>query len=115
MAGSGKCLWSSAIRYDQVRYRVFVPYKLQRIVPSDYDSFRMRFTTKEYTTGYQAHEVGMPMGCTVSPIHFVMSIKLLIMAIQNVWKGVEIAPRMELPPVRAFMDNLTLLNPSVDE
>ncbi len=92
-----------------------IPDKLQRIVLSYYSSFQMRFSTQQYTTGYQALEVGIPMGCTVSPILFVMSMELMIKATQCVCKGVEIAPGMELPPVRAFMDDLTLLNPSVEE
>ena len=36
-------------------------------------------------------------------------------AAQNVCKGVEIAPGLELPPLRVFMDDLTLLNPSTVE
>ena len=69
----------------------------------------------QFTTSYQALEVGIPMGCTISPILFVMAMEILTKAAQNVCKGVEIAPGMELPPLRAFMDDLTLLNPSTVE
>ena len=41
--------------------------------------------------------------------------EILTKAAQNVCKGVEIAPGMELPPLRPFMDDLTLLNPSTVE
>ena len=44
-----------------------------------------------------------------------MVMEILTKAAQNVCKGVEIAPGMELLPLRAFMDDLTLLNPSTVE
>ena len=92
-----------------------MPERMQKIILKYYDGFKMRFTMGQFTTSYQALEVGIPMGCTISPILFVMAMEILTKAAQNVCKGVEIAPGMELPPLRAFMDDLTLLNPSTVE
>ena len=89
--------------------------RIQKIILKYYDGFKMRFTMGQFTTSYQALEVGIPMVCTISPILFVMAMEILTKAVQNVCKGVEIAPRMELPLLRAFIDDLTLLNPSTVE
>ena len=79
-----------------------VPERMQKIILKYYDGFKMRCTMGQFTTSYQALEVGIPMGCTISPILFVMAMKILTKAAQNVCKGVEIASGMELPPLRAF-------------
>ncbi len=97
-----------AVPHAMIRFAMeffYIPEKLQRIVLSYYNSFQMRFSTQHYTTNYQALQVGIPMGCTVSPILFVMSMELMIKAAQCVCKGVEIAPGMELPPLipRVFL------------
>ena len=69
--------------------------------------FMMRFTTKKYTTDWQRLEVGIPMGCTVSPLLFVMAMELIIRGAEGVTPGEEIAPGQVLPPMRAFMDDIT--------
>ena len=92
-----------------------VPERMQKIILTYYDGFKMRFTTGQFTALYQALEVGISVGCKISPVLFVMPMEILTKAAQNVCKGVEIAPGMELPPLRALMDDLTLLNPSTVE
>ena len=42
-----------------------VPERMQRIILKYYDGFKMRFTMGQFTTSYQALEVGIPMGCTI--------------------------------------------------
>ena len=49
-----------------------VPGKLKLYLMQYYDGFRMRFTTRSYKTRWQELEVGIPMGCTISPILFAM-------------------------------------------
>ena len=52
-----------------------VPERMQKIILKYYDGFKMRFTMGQFTTSYQALEVGIPMGCTTSPILFVMAME----------------------------------------
>ncbi len=91
-----------------------IPEKLRNFVMRYYHQFKMRFTTESFTTSWQNLEVGIPMGCTISPILFVMSMEVITRSARDHGKGVEIAPGMELPPIRSFMDDLTLLIPDVE-
>ncbi len=86
-----------------------IPEKLQKFLMCYYDQFQMRFTTASYTTRWQDLQVGIPMGCTISPILFVMAMEVIIRGARDCGSGVEIAPGTVLPPIRAFMDDLTVL------
>ena len=88
-----------------------IPGKLVKFLKCYFDNFRMRFTTREYTTSYQKLEVGIPMGCAISPMLFVMAMEVIIRATCVTCTGFEIEPGLRLPPIRAFMDDLTLLVP----
>lgn len=57
-------------------------------------------------------EVGIPMGCTISPILFVLEMEVIIGAAEKVGPAIASREGEEFPPLRAFMDDLTLLNPS---
>ena len=47
--------------------------------------------------------------------HVILPIFFVIKATQKVVKRVEIAPGLDVPPLGALMDDLTLLNPSTSE
>ena len=87
-----------------------IPEKLKLSLMQYYDGFMMRFTTRSYTTRWQELEVGIPMGCTISPILFAMAIEVIVRSARAQGRGVELAPNQVLPPIYAFMDDLTLLN-----
>ena len=89
--------------------------KLKLYLMQYYDGFRMRFTTRSCTTRWQELEVGIPMGCTISPILFAMAMEVIVRSARAQGRGVELAPNQVLPPICAFMDDLTLLNPSTNE
>ena len=50
------------------------------------------------------------MGCTVSPVLFVLAMEVIVRSSEDSGQGVEVAPGQILPPIRSFMDDLTLLN-----
>ncbi|KAI8498014.1 hypothetical protein Bbelb_239580 [Branchiostoma belcheri] len=85
---------------------LWVPEKVTNYIMQYYDNFYMRFSTSEYTTGWQGLEVGIPMGCAISPILFVLAMEVITRAAERM------GPGMSLSPIRAFMDDLTLLNPN---
>ena len=87
-----------------------VPEKVQNYIIQYYSNFRIRFTTNQYTTGWQSLEVGIPMGCAISPILLVLAMEIIIRASEKAGPGVSLRGSEELPPIRAFMDDLTLLN-----
>jgi hypothetical protein len=45
----------------------WVPNKVIEIIRLYYSKFKMRFTTRQYTTNWQPLKVGIPMGCAISP------------------------------------------------
>ncbi|KAI8516566.1 hypothetical protein Bbelb_051470 [Branchiostoma belcheri] len=91
---------------------LWVPEKVTNYIMQYYDNFYMRFSTSEYTTGWQRLEVGIPMGCAISPILFVLAMEVITRAAERMGPGMSLEGSDELPPIRAFMDDLTLLNPN---
>ena len=57
-----------------------VPEKVGRIAAAYYSCFKMRSTAAAYTTNWQDLQVSIPMGCTISPILFVLAMEVLIRA-----------------------------------
>ena len=75
-----------------------------------FDGFLMRFTIKEYTTNWNKLEVGIAMGCSVSPILFVLAMQLLLNATRNNAEIVELGRGFQIPSVKIFMDDTTILS-----
>ena len=73
-----------------------------------FDGFHMWFTKKEYTTNWNRLEVGIAMGCLVSPILFILAMQLLLKATENNAEIVELGGGFQMPPVKAFMDDTTI-------
>ena len=46
----------------------WIPDEVVVLMMSYYHKFIMRFTTRSFTTEWQRLEVGIPAGCTISPI-----------------------------------------------
>ena len=51
------------------------------------------------------------MGCLVSSILFILAIQRLLKATENNAEIVELGGGLQIPPVKAFMDNTTILSP----
>ena len=87
-----------------------IPEELSKMLETYFDGFLMRFTTKEYTTNWNRLEVGIAMGCSVSPILFVLAMQLLLKVTENSAEIVELGGGLQIPPVKAFMDDTTILS-----
>lgn len=48
-------------------------------------------------------------GCTISPLAFTMAMEVIIQASRWVVGGEKIKPGLRLPPIRAYMDDMTTL------
>ena len=47
----------------------------------------MRFTTQRYTINWQALEVGIMMGCVISPFIFIMCMEMLLRGAKDLAEG----------------------------
>jgi len=74
----------------------------------------MRFATQSDITEWQKLEVGIPMGCSISHILFVLIMELLRCAVSGHGEEVERAPGQSLPAKFVFMDDLTVVRQSAD-
>lgn len=62
--------------------------------------------TREFVTDWQKLQVGIMAGCTISPLAFTM--EMVIRASKWVVGGERRLDGLRLPPIRAFMDDMTL-------
>lgn len=63
-----------------------------------------------YTMTWIRLEVGIAIGCTVSPIRFVLTMQLLLKATKSKANIVEHGGGYQMPLVKAFMDDTTILS-----
>ena len=64
------------------------PSKVGEIIMKYFNSAFMKFTVKNYTTKWQALEIGIMIGCVISPLLFVLAIELILQDAANTSKGV---------------------------
>lgn len=68
------------------------------------------YSTADFTTFWLRVEIGIMSGCTVSPLAFIMAMDIIIRASRWVVGGERTRNVIRLPPIRAFMDDITTLN-----
>lgn len=88
------------------------PEKIRDIIMKYFRLAFMRFTMKKYTTRWQSLEIGIMMGCVISPLLFVLAMELILRSAANTTMGVTTNKQIILPPSRAFMDDITIIVPS---
>ena len=85
-----------------------VPQPVIHILQEYFSGFMMRFSTKTYTTRWVPLEVGIAMGCTISPSLFVLAMQILLKAAGSNIPEAHIGKGC-MPPIKAFMDDTTLI------
>ena len=88
------------------------PSKVGEIIMKYFNSAFTKFTVKNYTIKWQALEIGIMIGCVISPLLFVLAMELILRGAANTLKRVMKNEHLTLPPSRAFMGNITILVPS---
>ena len=88
------------------------PSKVGEIIMKYFNSAFTKFTVKNYTTRWQALEIGIMMVSVISPLLFVLAMELILRGAANTSKGVMKNEHLTLPPSRAFMDDITIPVPS---
>ena len=85
-----------------------VPEHVCDLVKDYYRGIKLRFAVGDKTTAWQSLEKGIVTGCTISVVLFVMGMNLIINAAKRETRGPKAASGIYLPPVKGFMDDLTL-------
>ena len=88
------------------------PWKVGEIIMKYFNSAFMKFTIEDYTTKWQALEIGIMMGCVISSLLFVLAMEFILWGAANTLKGVMKNEHLTLPPSRAFMNDTTILIPT---
>ncbi|GFN74544.1 reverse transcriptase [Plakobranchus ocellatus] len=100
----------------QLALRMYhVPEVIQVMLDDYLSGFRMRFSTNNYTTNWINLEVGIAMGCTISPILFVMAMEVILKAAEGSAGPANLGGGCSMPPLKAFMDNTTIICSKEDE
>ena len=69
----------------------------------------MRYSTQSFTTDWVNLEVGIAMGCTISPILFVLAMEVILKASEQYAGPTNLGDGCQMHPLKAFMDDTTIL------
>ncbi|GFN73710.1 reverse transcriptase [Plakobranchus ocellatus] len=88
---------------------------IQVMLDDYFSGIRMRFSTNDYTTNWINLEVGIAMGCTISPALFVMAMEIILKAVEGSAGPATLGGGCSMPPLKAFMDGTTIICSKEDE
>ncbi|KAK0146800.1 LINE-1 reverse transcriptase [Merluccius polli] len=87
----------------------YIPVCIRTLVVKYFEDLRMCCTHQDFTTGWQRLEVGIAMGCSISPILFVAAFEIILIGARKMVGGVKLPSGQRLPPVRGYMDDITTI------
>ena len=90
-----------------------MPVVVVNLVRAYFQDMRLCLSTAGFTTGWQRPEIGLKAGCTISPLAFTMAMEIIIRASKWVVGGERCQDGTHLTPIRAYMDDITLVTTTV--
>ncbi len=90
-----------------------VPTRVRDLIADYYNNFRMRTSSGALTSGWHKIEIGIITGCTISVILFSLAMNMLTKSAEPECREPKIKSAQCQPPIRAFMDDLTVTTESV--
>lgn len=87
----------------------WVPEKVIKVVEGYFKGFWVRYASAEATSSWHKLEVGIAMGCAVSPMLFVMVMEVMIRIGLTRSKGVTLERGVSVSSMKAFMDDITVV------
>ena len=85
------------------------PIPVIKILQEYFRVFEMRFSTMAYTTKWIPLQVGIAMGCAISPCLFVLAMQVLLNASGSHKDRVHIGRKFNSSSIKAFMDDTILV------
>ena len=100
----------------QLALRMYhVPELIQVMLHDYFSGFRMRFSTNSYTTDWINLEIGIAMGCTISPTLFVMAMEVILKAAEDSAGPANLGGGCYMLLLKVFMDDTTIICSKEDE
>ncbi len=93
--------------------RHHVPETICNLILDYYNSFRLRVSSGTVTSAWQRLEKGIITGCTISVSLFVLAMNMIVKSAEVECRGPMSRSGTRQPPIRAFMDDLTVTSASV--
>ncbi|XP_075304756.1 retrovirus-related Pol polyprotein from type-1 retrotransposable element R2 [Odontesthes bonariensis] len=93
--------------------RHHVPGKIKDLILDYYSCFSLRVTSGTVTSAFHRLEKGIITGCTISVVLFSLAMNMLVKSAEVECRGPLTNSGMRQPPIRAFMDDLTVTTTSV--
>ncbi|XP_063058826.1 uncharacterized protein LOC134452393 [Engraulis encrasicolus] len=90
-----------------------VPTKVIDLILDYYSNFRLRVTAGSGTSDWHRLEKGIITGCTISVILFALAMNMIVKSAEVECRGPLTKSGVRQPPIRAFMDDLTVTTTSV--
>ncbi|XP_019639899.1 PREDICTED: uncharacterized protein LOC109481744 [Branchiostoma belcheri] len=90
-----------------------VPEHPRQIINQYMNGLKLRFTVNGTTTDWQRLERGIVTGCTISVTLFIAAMNLVIKPATEQSRGPMTRAGLRQPPLKAFMDDLTITTESV--
>lgn len=84
-----------------------VPGRIRDNIGKYFDNLGMCFTGDDIMTGWQRLEVGIAMGCSISPILFVAVFEVLFIEARQMARGLKSPTGRRLPALREYMGDVT--------
>ncbi|KAJ3582644.1 hypothetical protein NHX12_000397 [Muraenolepis orangiensis] len=90
-----------------------VPSRCRDLIADYYSNFRMRVSSGEIASSWHKVEIGIITGCTISVTLFSLAMNMLTKSAEPECRGPRTNSGQRQPPIRAFMDDLTVMTESV--
>ncbi len=93
--------------------RHHVPESIRKLILDYYNSFRLRVSSGTATSAWQRLEKGIITGCTISVPLFTLAFNMIVKSAEVECRGPVSRSGTWQPPIKAFMDDLTVTAASV--
>ena len=90
-----------------------IPDTITTLVEAYFQDLQFCIETPEITISWQCLDVGLMAGCTVFPLMFTMAMEITIQTSKWVVGGQRVGSHLYLPPLRAYMDDITTLTTTI--
>ena len=90
-----------------------LPTRVKELIANYYKDLKIRFTTKEFTTGWQKVEKGIITGCTLSVVLFSLTMSWLVQSVKDETKGPKMSSGQRQVNSRLFMDDINTMTETV--